>query len=524
MSKYGRPTFREIFLRAARRPEVYFYTSSLDKFLQASLVFTRNGLPLNHFRSRTEPYEEDYSGSKVQLLEKAVRQVTDTIGHSSLVFFEDTSVRIDALSTEKKDVPGLQVKEWFRTVSFDEVNAQLVASGNNRGCSVQSDIALYIPGLNRAVFFHGETRGSVAAAAPTFEQNWQHPWLSPNTFNGWIIPEGASKPLGAMSFEESWEFDFRIKSLSDLVDYVEEVTAALNLPPQSYYRRPERIQPTDSLPLFPPTAPVYVVVGSTCSGKTTFAEYAERQFGSQYIEASSVVRMLVRKHGITGANDFERAEELLRVYGKAIVAETILSDFDSVQDRAIVISGFRTIEELDTIRAARTNIKVVLIKASDKIRYARLLARNRDSNAKTFDAFKRIDSQQRTFGLLPIIEAFADYAIINEGTRDEYYDAIDGLVTGISRQTVLVEPRPLRRENSQLYRCLAVLAENRQPMTCAEIGAQSGATGDPIRHNNVNKVLKRAPGLVRRLDGKLVRYEILNAGIEYVHYANEGQS
>src|SRR5438067_2024639 len=101
-----RPTLRPLLRQADRRPEVFFYTSSDEKFLQARRVFELCGLRLNHFKSRNEPYSEDYSGSKDDLLRRGLEEVVTSIGRGSLVFVEDTSIRIDALSTSPdEDVP-----------------------------------------------------------------------------------------------------------------------------------------------------------------------------------------------------------------------------------------------------------------------------------------------------------------------------------------------------------------------------------------------------------------------------------
>ena len=46
---------------------------------------------------------------------------------------------------------------------------------------------------------------------------------------GWFIPDGATKRLGEMEFEEALGFDFRAKALTKLIARLEEMNAALNL-------------------------------------------------------------------------------------------------------------------------------------------------------------------------------------------------------------------------------------------------------------------------------------------------------
>lgn len=91
-----RPALREAFLANPRRLEVFFYTSNIEKFLQARLVFEAVGLLLQHFKSKGDPYAEEYSHGKRALLDRALREILVSVGRTSLFFVEDTSLRIDA--------------------------------------------------------------------------------------------------------------------------------------------------------------------------------------------------------------------------------------------------------------------------------------------------------------------------------------------------------------------------------------------------------------------------------------------
>ena len=162
-----RPARRRVLVEAERVPgRIYFYTSSIEKYLQARLVFDRYGLTVDYFKSRTDPYDEDYSGTTEALLTNAISQVTEQVGSGHLVFVEDTSLRIDALSEPLRDYPGMHVKHWFAETSFSDLNAALTAA-RDRSATVKSDIVLKIPGLERPVLFHGETQGAVAQTPPT---------------------------------------------------------------------------------------------------------------------------------------------------------------------------------------------------------------------------------------------------------------------------------------------------------------------------------------------------------------------
>ncbi len=517
-----RPFLREAFLLGERVLEVFFHTSNVDKFLQARLVFDRVGLRLQHFRSSTEPYAEDYSLGKERLLTRAIDEIKARLGRGTVFFVEDTSLRLEALSTTD-DYPGLAVKEWFANTTFEQLDSQLMKAGRDRRAVVKSDIALHLPGLRRPVLFHGETHGIVASTPPSFGQSMQHPWLTPNSFNGWLIPQGAAKRLGEMSFEESWKHDFRVRALLQLVNRLEEYAVIVNLSPPAYSRR-VKVSIGGQKTLWRSDREVIVVVGNTCAGKTTFGERASDQHSFRFLEASAVLRMLAE--GVTDPTltPFETADAFLGAHGADVVARKVVEILELETERNVVISGFRAVEEIDLIHQVIPDARVVLIEASERTRFERHLARGRLDGITTVAAFRKLDEQQGMFGLLRVAEEFADIRVINEGILPSYWAQVDAVIQGKQYGAPPgivwnVQP-PLPPERSQTYHTLRSLELAGRPLDCYEIEAATEEAGHRIRYNNANKVLKRNPALARRIDtpGMRVRYEILNAGRTYLRY------
>jgi len=522
-----RPHIQELFINVPRRIEVGFHTSSLDKFLQARMVLQEFGLRLRHFVSSQDPYQEDYSQTEENLLTNAINEVRHRLGVESLFFVEDTSLRIEALSSEKEDFPGPRVKEWFAETDFSELDQELRKRGRGRDATVRSDIALHVPRLQCPVFFHGETKGTVAETPPSFEQSDQCPWLSPNTFNGWFIPHGTSKRLGEMSFEESWNHDFRVRSLCALVARLEEYAAVLNLSPHSYStKRP--LSPSPGPLLFPTEVDLLVVVGLRCAGKTTLGQYLASRHDFRFIEASSIVRMLQREVDVQTTDAFHLASEVLRRKGPDIVARQIVGMWGNELQNRCVITGFRTIEEVEFIREKVPGCQVVLIEASERTRFERHLRRARLGSLKTMADFRRDESQQTLFGLLGVARDLADISIENEGSIEEFYGQIEAVVgrrtegiSGVSRKT-----RDLATIMAgRLFRCLCVLDRTGCPQSCPEIGnatdkddSPGGGRGERISARHVNWVLRDVPELARRIDarGDRVRYELMPAGRAYL--------
>jgi inosine/xanthosine triphosphate pyrophosphatase family protein len=316
---------------------VFFYTSNTEKLLQARLLFMRHGYGLRHFRGDNEPYDEDYEQGTAGLLTRAINQVKAEFGVRSIFFVEDTSVRIEALSGTS-DVPGLAVKEWFPQTNFKIVDKQLRERGNDRRAKVNSDIALYLPTLRSPLFFHGETIGKIAESPPEFEASVQYPWLTPRTFNGWIIPDGATKRLGEMEFEESLHHDFRAKALIELLTTLEQLNAAINLRPNFYTTRKSINSPPEQLSFIETSSRhVLLVVGARCSGKTTFSDFMANYDSARVYEASTVLRGIGEDVGILPTSS-EEALTFLNEIGWDSVARKIADYIDKDDARLNVVT------------------------------------------------------------------------------------------------------------------------------------------------------------------------------------------
>jgi len=513
MNGRGRTGLRRSFFEGDRRLEVYFYTSSIEKFLQARTVFDRAGLILRHWKSRADPYEEDYRGGTEALLSRAIEEVAGAVGRSMLFFVEDTSLRIEALS-DGPDFPGLGVKEWFASTSFEEVDDSIRSRGNDRRATVRSDIALHVPGLSGPVLFHGETRGEIADTAPSFDRDPIHPWLTPKTFNGWIRPNGASRRLGEMSLEESWQHDFRINSLQALIERLEEYAAALNFAPQTYSRRRLANASEAQLTAFAESSIAFAVIGYPCAGKTTFGDHAAATERFRFIEASAVMRLLGEAYSGPPLQPAELADWVTTTMGFDAIALRVMQLAAEDPTRPAVVTGFRFIEEIEALKRRMPSATVVFVAASERTRFERCLARKRADSPQSIAAFGKVDESQAKFGLLPVGEAVADIVIENEGSLAEYHTQIRAVLEGATTAGVTRSTGDRRLVEGQLFRLLDTLTATGMPMGTDELEDATNATGSRIRHNNANKVLKKVPALATRFDlsGSRVRYQVTEHG------------
>jgi inosine/xanthosine triphosphate pyrophosphatase family protein len=528
-----RPSPRPSFMTAARKLAVYFYTSNLEKYLQAKSVFEQYGLVLHHWRTHTEPYHEREELTSAELLTLAIDELQGVVGASRLFFIEDTSLRLDALSTATSDFPGLKVKQWFGATTFAELDRELQTRGNNRRATIRSDIALHVPGLIDPVFFHGGVEGEVASTPPTFATNPQHPWLTPHTFNGWFVPAGAVRRLGEMTFDEAWNFDFRVRSLVQVVDRLEQFAAILNAVREVSLPSPTTSGNPRAKSLFPPR--VVVVVGAACAGKTTFGEMVTAsESGPVHVEASAVMRSFMRDsdHGKIKPSVF--AHQLMRERGADTVARRAIELYGIGEGSEVVITGLRTIEEWLAVLEVAPAATMVLITASPRTRYARFILRPRGEETD-LATFQRVDGEQTAFGLLRIASDLCHVTLENEHDLATYKAQVLHVLNetetpppGVARTRAPRDPLVANR----LYRCLAILAREGRPMQCDEIEARTieqgvasttttwskRYTGKQIPQNNVNKVLKAVPELATRTehDGGRLTYDITAAGRAYL--------
>jgi len=504
-----------IVLVPERRPRVFFYTTNTDKYLQARYVFAQHGYILEHFQTYMEPYAEEYGRDKEYLLIKAVEAVRALVGRQMLFFIEDTSLRIEALST-KADFPGLQVKEWFAETSFEQLDAILSVSGDRRAV-IKSGIALSLPGKAAPIQFSGSTSGSVATTPPAFERNDIYPWLSPASFDGWFIPEDGRCRLGEMTVEESLRVHFRTRALSTLLERLGEYTAVLNLQTAGYVVR-RTAQALPQLPLFRDLRRHVVVVGPRAAGKSTFGDYVATSRGITHMEASRVIRSLFRDQAPDGFELGDFAEALHAQHGQDVVAHVLVNQNGLADEQEAVVTGFRKFEELDYLERFARPV-VVCLEASRRTRYERYVARRREAKLLPFEEFRSTAEEE---GFFRFARAYADIILENEGTMKDYQQQISYIMNGCHGERprgVTIQPgRAARAERDQLYRCLALLHRGGVKLSNRAISDLTIDTGRRIATRNVNEVLGGAPAFctqVRRA-GQEIENEITERGRCYV--------
>ncbi|WP_440856617.1 non-canonical purine NTP pyrophosphatase [Pseudomonas syringae] len=322
--------------------------------------------------------------------------------HQHRIFFiEDTSIAIEALSKDR-EFPGVDVKYWMRQTSFSDLDRQLKSLGNDRRVTVRSDIVLYLPPHLRDTpeetykVFVGEVVGSIVEKETPFKTNKVYPWLDNKTFNKWFVPKGVKKTISQLSISSSLKYDFRNLALHRLISFLRTKDLLDTKQPQTKPLQGE---------LFPRKN--YIICGATCAGKTVLASALTRLHAYQHIEASDFMRCaLYSRHGYTTTMKIQDFAIDALKKDPGIVARQISSYVKNMPTTGIVITGFRSPEEIEFLEEELSGITIetLYIDSSFETRYQRNCKRNRADAPINLSAFRKKNDAQNAMGLDAIRE------------------------------------------------------------------------------------------------------------------------
>jgi dephospho-CoA kinase/inosine/xanthosine triphosphate pyrophosphatase family protein len=410
--------------------ELYFITSNTTKLAHFTHIAEKFGVRIIGFRERTYygSYDEPDSSSREVVLSKSYESALDKwvrsgLPATSMFFFEDTSVRIDALSSAEEDFPGTRIKFWMRETSFDELNQSL--KKRSRRASIRSDIVLHLPEQIRKYLgledvycgFQGSISGCIAKHKSDRDSaNLLYPWLDPKTFSGWLVPDGEVEVLSDLNISSADKHDFRLRSFESMLSFLRGLHVNLG----TDVKRP--IQ--GSLD-FIPARKIVVFLGKTCAGKTTAARELSKNGHAIHLEASDFMRAeLVRRHG-------RRSSVPVREFASAVLREEpwivpgqMIDIINKFPNTNFVVSGLRSGEEIEVLnRGLKGEAAIcVWVAANQRLRFERSVARNRDGRASIFADFQREDAIQSQMGLGSLGRKKGNIKLRNEGCLEDYLE------------------------------------------------------------------------------------------------------
>lgn len=391
--------------------DIVFITSNQTKLAHARHLCKGYDVNILHYKKLfygvgyTEPRLFDRDKLLEESFNDAIERWRKNVSNyrEKLFFIEDTSVRIDALSDENNEVPGVDVKYWMQSHNFSQLDAELMKRGNNRNVSVSSHIILFLTNELKKkikteknhILFKSTSYGTIVEKEQKFDTQILYPWLDNKTFNKWFVPHGFNRPISMLNISDADKCDFRKDAFEQLLIFLGE------------HREIKQIQ--KSLPnLRLSFDPLYIVCGPTCAGKSSIGKFLLEKYDYYHIEASDFMTLrYYETHGTKFSidkNDF--AAELLKV-DPLFVVESIMNYIISkkIFDN-FIITGFRTSNEVENFvkMFPSRDIRQIFIIADFSIRYNRWLNRQRDALEYTQEKFEQINKLQEEMGLFKIKE------------------------------------------------------------------------------------------------------------------------
>jgi dephospho-CoA kinase len=386
--------------------DLTFFTTSAIKLAQSRYIAEDFGARVKGFRQRT--YHADYFEPRLscrkEILEQSYRSAVQQCAKAQLsidshcFFLEDTSVRIDALSSSELDVPGVDIKYWMKGKEFSDLDRELRSHGNDRSVTVRSDVLLHIPRSFRSAWgieeeyliFVGEQAGTIVSSEQCFSSNLVFPWLDNKTFNKWFMPDGRAHPLGALSIGQSRGVDFRAKSLLLMFEFLQE----------KGYLSKNKVQMKFDLDV----GRNIILCGYTCAGKTLSSQFMTLKYGYLHVEASDFMHLsYLYRHGYKGPIAIGDFAEAALAQKPEIAAEQVVEYLNAHPHLPTVISGFRSPEEVNYLQSAFAeggrHFDVIFIDADESLRFQRINERRRPGDDIPLEKFRDRDAQQRRMGL-----------------------------------------------------------------------------------------------------------------------------
>jgi len=173
------------------------------------------------------------------------------------------------------------------------------------------------------------------------------------------------------------------------------------------------------------------LTGKFAAGKGTVAEYLGR-LGYRYHSLSDVIREELKQRGIPESREAltEAGNSLRRADGPAALAMRILGRLQDGQPH--IVDSIRNPAEVEVLRTI-PGFFMVGVDADPRVRFARLVARDRQGDPTTFEQFAALEERETTSTdpstqQLRATWALVDEVVANDATIDELERAVRAIL------------------------------------------------------------------------------------------------
>jgi len=182
---------------------------------------------------------------------------------------------------------------------------------------------------------------------------------------------------------------------------------------------------------------IVCIVGYMASGKSTVANIFKTK-GFKIVEMGDTVREEMKRRGIEINSESVRtfSAKLRKEQGNAAVAKLTLKKIKNTKGN-IAITGMRSLHEYNYFKKKLKDIKIIAVSAPERMRFKRMLKRNKPDDPKTLSEFRKIEEKERRgfatskseekYGIDKVIDN-ADFVIFNTSTQKALKEDVSNLI------------------------------------------------------------------------------------------------
>jgi dephospho-CoA kinase len=180
------------------------------------------------------------------------------------------------------------------------------------------------------------------------------------------------------------------------------------------------------------------LTGTIGAGKGTVVEYLLSHHDFTHYSVRDILNTELNKLNkeLSRENMIWISNKLRQKNGAGYFMETLLKQAKEKGGNAI-IESIRTLGEVESMRSEAADFILFAVTADPKIRYERIVRRNSSTDHVTFEKFMEDESTESQHGEkwqqnLPGCIALADYTFMNNGSIEDFYAQVEGVVKKIS--------------------------------------------------------------------------------------------
>ncbi len=297
------------------------------------------------YKSKIREYSESYNKSPDEALLHSIEAVKSDLGHLGMFFIEDSTITINALSTNTKTIPGLATKEFFKKYDFDSIDRMIKAHGNDRTVTISSKLCLNIPGSVEPEIFSATLDGIFLENQYQATTEEAPVWINNTPFASYFVPDGKDKPFIQLPEKELYEIDIRFEAAKKLIFRLRQFSAIYENR-LLFIRNKTVVKESYQGRLFKPT--LIIISGYSSSGKTTVSSYLKTKFNLDHIEESSVVTSEISL--FSNQERKTSIDKTIEKFGPLHFIKKALEGIHLHRNNPLCISGVRTLVEVDYIK------------------------------------------------------------------------------------------------------------------------------------------------------------------------------